>query len=142
MVDQKFAVSLHIMTLLAFYEADHDIRVTSESLAYSIKTNPTVVRRHVALLVKENLIISYKGKTGGLKLARESKNIRLDEIYSTVSKKPILASPDKSPNKKCTVSCAMQEVFHHITDGLDDQVKAYLKQIRLAEIVYKISKKS
>jgi DNA-binding IscR family transcriptional regulator len=139
MVDQKFAVSLHIMTLLAFYEADKETRMTSESLAISIKTNPTVVRRHVALLVKEKLIISYKGKAGGLKLARESKNIRLDEIYSAVSKKPILASPDKSPNKKCTVSCAMREVFHQITDGLEDQVKGYLKQIRLAEIVHQIS---
>ncbi len=135
MVDNKFAVSLNILTLLAYYYNSDDSKVTSEYIASSIKTNPTVIRRHVAQLVKANLVISSKGKMGGLKLKRPPDKITLDEIYLSIQTKPILACSDKTPNKKCLVSTSFQGAFHKLTEGLEHSITHYLKKEKLSDFL-------
>lgn len=137
MVDQKFSVSVHIMTRLAYHKAG---LMTSEELATGVRTNSTVIRRLISRLVDAGLVQSFKGKAGGVKLARAPKEITLKEIYQAVSEKTLIAAPVKAPNKNCIVSCAMKKMMCDVAQGLEETSLNYLSEITLAEMVSKVSK--
>ena len=138
MVDQRFAVSIHIMTALAYHDEAKG-RVTSDFLASSVRTNPTVVRRLVSRLAEAGLLNAYKGKTGGVELARRPNDISLKDIYNAVLDRQLLTAPDKSPKKVCPVSCSMRQLLDDVFNGLEDHSMSYLGQIKLADLVKKIA---
>jgi Rrf2 family protein len=137
MVDQRFSVSVHIMTSLAYEKGD---LLTSEALAKSVRTNPTVVRRLIAKLVDAGLLDSYKGKSGGVKLAKSAKEITLRDIYIAASGKPLLNTPDKEPNKHCNVSCAMNKLLDDVCAGLEKSSMNYLSGIKLSDLASKVAR--
>lgn len=135
MVDQRFSVSIHIMTALAFHKGE---LMTSEQLASSIRTNPTVVRRLLAKLVDAGLIESYKGKSGGVKLTKSPKEISLKDIYGAVCDKKLIATPDKEPMKQCPVSCNMGKLLDEVVNGIEANSLNYMSNICLSELTAKI----
>ncbi|WP_413613213.1 RrF2 family transcriptional regulator [Bdellovibrio sp. HCB-110] len=135
MVDQRFSVSVHIMTALAFHKGE---LMTSEQLAESIRTNPTVIRRLVAKLVEAGLLESFKGKAGGVRLSKTAKEISLRDIYTAVCDKKLIATPDKEPSKQCLVSCNMGKLLDEVVNGIETNSMNYLSNIRLSELTSKI----
>jgi Rrf2 family protein len=135
MVDQRFSAAVHIMTSLAYHKGD---LMTSDALASSIRTNPTVVRRLLAKLVDAGLVDSFKGKSGGVKIARSPKEISLRDIYLAVSGKQLLNVSCKEPDKKCVVSCAMTKLLREVVDGLEKNSMSYLSGIKLSELASKV----
>lgn len=123
------------MTALAFHKEE---LMTSEQLAASIRTNPTVVRRLIAKLVEAGLLESFKGKAGGVRLAKTPKEISLREIYSAVSDKKLIATPSKEPVKQCLVSCSMGKILDEVVDGIEKNTMDYLHGIRLSELTSKV----
>lgn len=113
--------------------------MTSEVLASSVRTNPTVVRRLVAKLVEAGLLKAYKGKAGGVELAKKAQEITLRDIYVAASGKKLIHAPDKTPNKKCTVSCSMGKLFGDVIEGLEENSMSYLSNIRLSDLSSKVS---
>lgn len=138
MVDQRFSVSVHIMTAVAFDSADRKSLMTSEMLSSSIKTNPAVIRRLVSKLVEAGLLKAYKGKSGGVELAKKAQEISLRDIYMAASGKKLLNSPDKAPLKKCPVSCSMGKIMNEVIEGLESNSMNYLSNIRLSDLAEKI----
>lgn len=128
------------MALLAFHNCENGKLVTSDYLAKSIRTNPTVVRRLVARLVDAELVKAYKGKSGGIELAKCPDKISLGDIYSATVEKTLLASPDKSPVRKCAVSCSMVEMMKSIIGGVEESSIKYLSGITLADLRGKIAR--
>ncbi len=137
MVDQKFSVSVHIMTRLAYHKAG---LMTSEELAGGIRTNSTVIRRLLARLSEAGLVQSFKGKTGGVKLARNPKEISLKDIYQAVNEKPLIAAPLKAPNKNCVVSSSMKKMMCDVVQGMEEKSLSYLSEISLADMLAKLPK--
>lgn len=135
MLDQRFPASVHIMTLLAYH---HGERMTSDYLAKSIRTNPTVVRRLLSKLVEAKLVNSFKGKAGGVKIARNAGEITLKDIYVAVSDKKLMCLSDKEPQRHCAVSCAMKKLMNDVTEGVEEQSLQYLAKIRLSSLLAKI----
>ncbi|AZZ38271.1 Rrf2 family transcriptional regulator [Bdellovibrio sp. qaytius] len=135
MLDQKFAASVHIMTLLA---AHTDELQTSEVLAGYIRTNPTVVRRLLAKMVEAKLIDSFKGKSGGVRLAKTPNKITLEDIYKAVSDKNLLNCRDVDAPKACKVSCSMKKIFEGVSEGLEATSMAYLSKIKLSDVLAKV----
>lgn len=139
MNDQRFSVSVHIMTSLAFHKGE---KMTSDQLADSIRTNPTVVRRLLAKLSEAGLLDSFKGKAGGVILNKSPKEITLRDIYmATVEDKKLLCNPpEKEPAKGCAVSCSMKKILSDVVDGFEEHSLSYLSKIRLSDLTSKISK--
>ena len=138
MVDQRFSVSIHIMTVLAYH---HDELLTSEQLATSIRTNAVVVRRLIAKLVEAGLVKSFKGKSGGVSLAKPAQQITLEDIYAAVfSDKALIANPPREPHKACAVSCSMGKVLEGVIDGLQAQTVKYMSGIKLSDLTSQITK--
>ena len=55
----QFAIATHIMTALSFY---YGKAVTSASLAESVNTDPTFMRKSLSKLAKAGLVVTSRGK--------------------------------------------------------------------------------
>lgn len=136
MVDTRFTVSLQILVTLAFHP---DELMNSVSLAKVLKTNPTFVRKLTAVLTEAGLIESFRGKNGGIRLARKSQDISLDEIYCVSTyEKPLISTPNKAVTKACKVSCSMDSIFCDISKGIEKATKTHLSKMCLSDIVKKV----
>ena len=140
MVDQRFSVSVHILTALAFTDCRKGDRMTSEQLAGSIRTNSTVVRRLVSRLVDAGILHAFKGKAGGVELARPPGEINLKEIYLASSGKALLQVSIKAPKKLCAVSCSMGKIMAGVIDGLESHSMKYLEGISVADLAKQVAK--
>lgn len=135
MLDQRFAASVHIISILAYHAGE---LMTSEFLAKSVRTNPTVVRRLLAKMVEAGLIESFKGKSGGVRMVKSPKEISLKDIYQAVSNKALINCRESKPQKLCAVSCSMQSIFSEVADGLENNSMAYLSKIKLSDLLAKV----
>lgn len=139
MVDTRFSLSVHVMMTLAYHK---DEMVNSEFLAGVLKTNPTFVRKIVSRLVDAKLVESFRGKGGGIRIARSPHEIALSDIYSAAVEDKCLVSTHKKPvMKSCPVSCCMEEVLTNIVDGIEDSTKNYLSRMHLSDLLKKVQKK-
>src|ERR687894_3012899 len=80
MMATRFAVSLHILALIARGPTEQS---TSARLAWSIGTNPVVVRRLSGLLARAGLITVQRGP-GGASLARPASGISLRDVWRAI----------------------------------------------------------
>src|SRR6266498_797814 len=98
--NSRFAVSVHVLSYLA-YKAG--VQTTSAEIASSVDTNPVVIRRLLAALVKARLVVPQKGAAGGFSLASAPKNITLLDVYRAVETQTDLGLSRLAPNHKCPV---------------------------------------
>jgi Rrf2 family protein len=139
MVDTRFSVSVQIMVTLAYHS---DELMSSEGLSKIFKTNPTFIRKLVSNLVDAKLVKSFRGKGGGIKIARPANEITLKDIYLASTDEKTLVSAHKKPSiKACPVSCNMDRIFCDIVDGIETTTKNYLAKKYLSDIL-KICQKS
>ena len=80
-ISSRFAVAVHILTLL---ETGRGEPLTSEYMAGSVNTNPSVVRRILTLLARAGLTRARMGAGGGTVLARPAGEITLRDVYRAV----------------------------------------------------------
>ena len=78
-MDTKFAVAIHSLIFIS----ESEEAMTSETLAETLNTNPSYVRRILTSLVKAGLI-SSASKTKGCGLLKAPEDICLNEIYNAV----------------------------------------------------------
>jgi Rrf2 family protein len=76
--------------------AEPEAQQTSEEIARKLNTNPVVIRRVLSLLRQAGLVTSHKGPSGGSKLAKSGKAIRLGDIYRAVETVAVLRSAKNS----------------------------------------------
>ena len=91
---QQFPVAAHVLAYLAHRGADSAERaVSSVVLAGSMPTNPVVVRRVTAQLVRAGLIATRAGAGGGSWQLKPAAQIGLDEVLRAVGGCAHLGSP-------------------------------------------------
>ena len=137
MVNQQFATAVHILTSLA---CNKNALMSSDNLADSVNTNPVVIRRLLSLLTKGKLVVTSRGKAGGVKLAKDPAQISLKDIYLAVSPSETIGPRHKSPNKECAVSCSMFSIMSNIAEGTQKATLKYLETQRLSDLSKKILK--
>lgn len=137
MVNQQFATAVHILTALAFNKKK---LLNSEVLAASVSTNPVVIRRLLSLLTKSDLVTTLRGKSGGVRLAKEPNQITLKDVYIAINLNDSICASNKAPSKECPVSCSMQSIFLTISDGTQKSILKYLESQKLSDITKKIPK--
>ncbi|EDM34997.1 transcriptional regulator, BadM/Rrf2 family protein [Pedobacter sp. BAL39] len=100
MNNARFAISLHILTLL---EKANGELMSSDYMAGSININPVIVRKELINLRNKGFVTSKEGKNGGSMLAKAASQISLDEVYLAVRQNNLLGSSKNSPNPLCPV---------------------------------------
>src|SRR4051794_41919786 len=98
----QFSIAVHIMAGLA-YGCGKDI--TSATLAGSVNTSPSFVRRVLAKLSKAGLVETATGKAGACWLAKNARDISLLDIYQAVEAPKVFSIHTYPERKPCAVSC-------------------------------------
>lgn len=136
MIDTRFSVSVQIMMTLGHYS---DELVSSDTLASVLKTNPTFVRKIVSRLVDAKLIKSYRGKGGGIELARDPSSISLNDIYLASTDEKKLINVHKKPiSKNCDVSRCIDGVLDDVVCGIEKSTQNYLSKKLLSDLIKKV----
>ncbi len=136
MIDTRFSVSIQIMMTAAHHK---DELVTSELLANALDTNPTFVRKMVSRLVEADLLKSYRGKGGGIELARRPNQISLNDIYiASTNEKKLINVHNKPVVKTCEVSCCIKSVLNNLVDGIESSTQSYLAKKTLHDLMKQV----
>lgn len=136
MIDTRFSVSVQIMMTVAYHP---DELVTSELLANALDTNPTFIRKIISRLVEGDLIKSYRGKGGGIKLAKKPSEISLKDIYlASTNEKRLVNVHSKPVYRACKVSCCIENVLEDIVCGIEHSTQTYLAKKNLSDLMKKV----
>lgn len=134
-VNTRFATGVHTLVLLA---ADPDVLQTSEEIAEKLNTNPVVIRRVLSLLRQAGLIDSQKGPSGGSKLAKPGKAIRLGDIYRALDPGSLFHGSGATGVGPSKVNGVLDKVFRNAQEALESE----LDSTTLAQLVKKSTKKN
>ncbi len=128
MISGKFAVTLHILTLLAKFPGEF---LSSEYIAGSLNMNPVLVRKEIANLKKHQFVESKEGKNGGTKLLRNPESISLDDIYKITFDSVTFGFSKNEPNPKCPVGKNINKNLSDLYADINWKISKELSDISL-----------
>lgn len=134
----RFAVAVHVLTVLAYFEREGVKLASSSQIATSVNTNAVVIRTLLRALKKAGLVKSKEGQGGGVRLAKPASRISLEEIYRAVETGGILTPNDKMPFGACPVSRNIGKVFGSLANEVDGAVGKVLRAKTLAQLLDRI----
>jgi Rrf2 family protein len=130
MISGKFAITLHILTLLSKFPDEY---LSSEFIASSMNINPVLVRKEIANLKKNNFVESREGKNGGTKLTKSAQKITLEDIFKITFDKVTLGYSKNDPNPACPVGKKINQNLDSLYDTINLNIQKQLKSISLLE---------
>ncbi|MGT2926772.1 Rrf2 family transcriptional regulator [Streptococcus cuniculipharyngis] len=115
-MDTKFSVALHLLTMIS----ESQDALTSGFLADSVGTNPSYVRKVIALLKKADLIKSRQGKSG-YELGRSATRISLLDIYLATQEQDRVRLFDRHQhsNPSCPVGAYIEQGLTPVFEELE-----------------------
>lgn len=128
----RFAVAVHILTLLAQGRGEP---VTSEYIAGSVNTNPSLIRRLLLALQKAGLTTSQLGTGGGALLARPADGITLLDVYRAVEEGEVFGMHREQPNPECPVGRNIQGELQTRFDAATRQMEGELARTTIAQML-------
>ncbi len=132
--NQQFAVSVHILTILA---AQAGQVVTSDSIAESVDTHPVVIRRVMGHLREHGLVESRPGASGGWRLKGEPGQIRLRDVYQAISHEHVLAM-HQHPNPYCPIGSQIRPVLGEVFGAAQLAMETELGKYTVADVLDKV----
>jgi Rrf2 family protein len=118
-VNTRFCTGIHTLVLLA---ADPDVQQTSDEIARKLNTNPVVIRRVLSLLRQAGLVSSQKGPSGGSKLAKPGKAIRLGDIYRALEPVSIFHGSNLTGEQADKVNGALEKIYRDAQGALEAEL--------------------
>jgi Rrf2 family protein len=135
MTSSRFAVAVHILTLMAWSD---DEPVKSEQVAKSVNTNAVVIRRLLCELAHARLVVSQTGSAGGSKLARRPDEITLLDIYEAVECQGVFSLHRQQPSQRCPVGVNIETVMGEVLEEVDSAVEHVLTKITIKDVVLRL----
>ncbi|MDR7210742.1 Rrf2 family transcriptional regulator [Flavobacterium piscis] len=130
MISGKFAITIHILTLLTKFPNDF---LSSEFIAGSMNLNPVLVRKEIANLKAHHIVESKEGKNGGTKLSKAASNITLKEIFEMTFDNINLGYAKNQPNPDCPVGKKINQNLAELYANMNEKVSLQLTNITLED---------
>ncbi|WP_316841531.1 Rrf2 family transcriptional regulator [Pedobacter gandavensis] len=130
MNNARFAISLHILTLL---EKANGELLSSDYIAGSININPVLVRKELINLRNQGFVESKEGKNGGSFLAKSANSITLDQVYAAVRQNNLLGTSKNDPNPQCPVGKQINQHLNTLYDSTEQVLIQELSKKTLAD---------
>jgi Rrf2 family protein len=134
----QFSIAVHILAALGC-RCGKD--TASATLAASVNTSPSFVRRTLARLSKAGLVETATGKAGACWLARDAKDISLLDVYRAVDAPKAFAIHSYPELEICTVSCHIKAALEKALAKTQKALEAGLAEISLAQIISDVKNK-
>lgn len=133
--NSRFAVAVHVLAGLAIVKMQKkDECIPSERIAWSVNTNPVVVRRILGRLQEAGLVASETGASGGSRLAGDPQKITLQDVYRAVEVPKQNLTKNHSPNQNCPVGARILPALEGVMNNVEDAVRRELQDTTIAEI--------
>ena len=130
----RFAISLHILTLLCKNKGE---LLSSDYIAGSININPVLVRKEILQLKKAGYVASKEGKNGGCFLIKNAEEISLADLFKLVYHSSVLSLAKNTPNPNCPIGKAMNANLNALYKEAEDAMLSKLEKTNLAEFCNK-----
>jgi Rrf2 family protein len=137
-VNTRFAVAVHILT---FLQSQDGTPATSELIASSVSTNPSLIRRLLGQLARAGLTTSQMGAGGGALLARPAESISLLDVLRAVDDARDVIPLHPSPNPRCPVGRHIQRVLETRIDAAERALHAELARTTIAELASDVDRR-
>jgi Rrf2 family protein len=137
-LNTQFSIATHIMAGLGYAPG---AEVNSTSIAGSVNTSPSFVRRTLAKLSKAGLVRTAAGKHGTCWLARPPREISLLEIYRAVDAPKAFAIHQYPVERRCTVSCNIKSALSRVLAETQEALEQRLGRISLAQVISDLRRK-
>jgi Rrf2 family protein len=125
---------------LCYLEEVHPKPVSSSEIAESIGINSSKLRRILSLLVKNGIVESNSGTTGGFKLKKLPAQIHLQEIYCAIEdRKAFHLDVSKELIKKNSLPEKINIYFLDLFAEVQVDIEDKMKKITLQSIINKIN---
>jgi len=118
-VNTRFCTGIHTLVLLA---ADPDVQQTSEEIARKLNTNPVVIRRVLSLLRQAGLVSSQKGPSGGSRLAKPGKAIKLGDIYRALEPVSIFHGSKLTGEHADKINGVLEKIYRDAQEALETEL--------------------
>ena len=125
----RFPVAVHILVALATKRTQW---LNSESLAWSIGTNASMVRRILSALNRAGFVACQAGIAGGATLAMPPERITLLDVYQAVKLKSMIGV--HTPNPECPMGAIIGEPLQAVLDETEEAVNRVLSGKTIAEV--------
>ncbi|WP_413998979.1 Rrf2 family transcriptional regulator [Flavobacterium sp. W1B] len=130
MISGKFAITVHILTLLSKFPNEF---LSSEFIAGSLNLHPVLVRKEIANLKKNNIVESKEGKNGGTKLLKSASKVSLDAIFKITFDKVSLGFSKNKPNPECPVGKEINKNLEDLYENINEKISLQLGGISLED---------
>lgn len=137
-MNTRFSVAVHILTVLQTRNGEP---TSSEFIASSVQTNPSLIRRILSQLSKRGLASSVMGSGGGALLARPAEKITLLDVYDAMDEDGGVLRTHLDPNPKCPVGRNIVAVLQTRIDAAEQTLRAELARSTIAEIAAQVTKR-
>jgi DNA-binding IscR family transcriptional regulator len=114
--------------------AQHDVPLTSETIASMLHTNAVVVRRTMAGLREAGFVKSTKGHGGGWVLCCDLAALTLFDIHSALGEPTIFAFGNAAENPQCLVEQAVNGALSSAFQDAQALLMARLREVTLADL--------
>ncbi|OMP66271.1 Rrf2 family transcriptional regulator [Domibacillus epiphyticus] len=137
-ISSRFTVGVHILALIELNEGIS----SSEFLAGSVNTNPTLIRKIIGMLKKAGLIEVRPG-IAGANLAKEPSSITFLDVYKAVDvvKEKELFSVHENPHPNCPVGRNIQDSITPVLAAAQLALEKVLGNVTIEDIVKDIVEK-
>ncbi len=130
-MNTRFAVAVHVLTFLQTQDGQP---ATSELIASSVNTNPSLIRRLLSQLAAAGLSRSQMGTGGGALLARPADEITLLDVHRAMRGEEGLISIHEAPNPKCPVGRNIQGLLEGRVSAVQRAVETELARTTIADL--------
>jgi Rrf2 family protein len=137
-MNTRFAVAVHVLTLL---DQSRGEPVTSEYLAGSVNTNPSLIRRLLTQLARAGLTTSQMGTGGGALLAKPASSITLLDVYRAMVEDEGVIPMHSAPNPDCPVGRNIQGVLESRLDAAERAMEQELAQTTIADLTSDVTRR-
>lgn len=131
----RFAVAVHV---LIFLHRQGEEPTTSETLAASVNTNPSLIRRILSNLNRAGLTTAQMGAGGGALLARPGRTITLLDVHRAVEDDRDLIPIHPSPHPMCPVGGNIKKVLTPRIKEVQQAMHAQLARTTIADLADEI----
>lgn len=128
----KLSDAVHVLAYVEIFKDDGDL--SSKGIALSIESNPSLVRRLMASLVKAGLLTTKPGVVAP-ELAKPMNEISLLDIYYAIDEDHNLLHVDDKTNMDCPVGSNIQDTLNAVYAKVQAEAEHSMAQITLDQIV-------
>lgn len=138
-MNTRLAVATHILT---FIQTQAGVPASSELIASSVNTNPSLIRRLLSQLAKAGLTTSQMGTGGGAVLGRPAEAITLLDVYRAIDEQGEVFALHEAPNPQCPVGRNINGVLKLRIAAAEQALRDQLARTTIADMAADIAEQN